>query len=158
MKAFWLPLFLLLQFSSFAQEKFKKVITGKLPLKIFAQDDELKQWYLKEYESYQPNEAVLKKLKEHLADKRIVVVLGTWCSDSQRDFPHLMKVLDDIHFPHNRLVIYGINKQKSKPYRIASKYSITHVPTIILINKDGAERGRIIETVTISLEADLLSF
>jgi len=157
MKVVWLCLFLLLQFSISAQEKFKKTITGKLPLKIFAQDDELKQWYLKEYESYHPNEAVLKSLKEHLADKRIIVILGTWCSDSQREFPRLMKVLDDIHFPHDRLVIYGINKQKSKPLRIAPKYGITHVPTIILINKDGMERGRIIENVKVSLEADLLS-
>lgn len=149
--------FSLLQLSVSAQEKYKKEITGKLPLKIFSKDAELKLWFGKEYESCHPDQSVLKNLKQHLAGKKITVVLGTWCSDSQELFPRLMKVLKEIHFPLNDLRIYGMNKKKTIPAKIVAKYKITNVPTIIILNADGTEKGRITETVTVSVEADLES-
>src|SRR4051812_41128527 len=70
-----------------AQEKYNKQITGLLNEQIFRKDKQLKKWFVKEYQNYHPDEAVLEKLGPHLAGKSIVVVLGTWCSDSQREFP-----------------------------------------------------------------------
>ena len=99
---------------------------------------------------------LIKKLESFLADKKIVVVLGTWCSDSQELFPRLLKVLNLISFPPNVLTIYGVNKNKTVPENIITKYKITNVPTFIVFNSDGTEQGRIIETVKESVEIDLM--
>src|SRR3954469_22956624 len=108
---------LFLLFGASAQEKFKKEMVGRLKPEIFTKDAELKQWYEKEYASYQPNEgrALYGDLKAFLKDKKVVVILGTWCSDSQREFPRLMKVLDGIHFPRAKLKIYGVDSKKRLP-------------------------------------------
>jgi thiol-disulfide isomerase/thioredoxin len=140
-----------------AQKKYKKQVIGLLEQEIFHSDKQLKKWFVKGYKNYHPDTAVLSRLKQHLADKKIVVVLGTWCSDSQREFPHLMKVLDANDFPKQNLVIYGIDKEKTVPPDIISRYKITHVPTIILMNKDGSERGTIVEVVKETIEKDLLN-
>src|ERR1041385_9004206 len=115
MKPVWVILFSMLFLPGFTQEKFKKVITGKLDLKIFSNDAELKQWFEKEYKAYHPDSSVLNDLRDRLIKKQIVVVLGTWCSDSQREFPRLMKVLDLLQFPMAGLRIYGVNNNKSLP-------------------------------------------
>lgn len=156
MKAAFLLFFPLLLLSSFAPTEFNKEIVGKLKLKKFSKDKELKQWYAKEFNAYHPTDSILQKLKEHLEGKQIVVVLGTWCSDSQREFPRLIKVLAAIDFPAVSLKIYGVNKTKSAAYDIVNKYKIMNVPTIIVLDKDEKEIERIVENVKVSTEADLL--
>src|SRR5688572_27612217 len=98
MKSAFTILFSFFLFITVAQEKYRKTITGKLSLRIFSKDAELKKWFVREYESYQTDKATLKSLKYALADKKIVVVLGTWCSDSQREFPRLLKVLNNVSY------------------------------------------------------------
>ena len=131
---------------------------GLLSPDIFRKEASLKKWFVKEYDKYEPDAEVIKKLKTYLADKKIVVVLGTWCSDSEEQFPRLMKVLDATGFPRQQLLVYGINEKKTIPRNIIEQYKITLVPTIILFNKDGKERGRITEEAKKNIERDLLSF
>src|SRR5438552_617378 len=96
-------------FSLFSQS-FKKEIVGELGRGVFTSDDELKQWFVKGYDDYKPNEKYVTQLKTLLQDKTIVVVLGTWCSDTQREFPHLMKILDALKFGSDELRIFGVDK------------------------------------------------
>jgi thiol-disulfide isomerase/thioredoxin len=141
--------------TSFASAQKDKV--GPLSPDIFRKEAPLKKWFVKGYDKYQPDAEAIKKLKTYLADKKIVVVLGTWCSDSEEQFPRLMKVLDAAGFPKQQLMIYGINEKKTVPQNIVAQYKITLVPTIILFNKDGKERGRITEEPKARIEEDLLS-
>ncbi len=138
-----------------AQEKFKKEKTGKLSLKTFTTDTEFKKWFVKGYDAYKPDPAIIKRLSTELAGKKIVVVMGTWCSDSQREIPHLIKVTDLAHFDQKSIVIYGTDRKKKRP-GVVGKYHVTLVPTIIVFDERGKELGRINETSAPSIEENLL--
>ena len=148
--------FSLLSVSVFAQKKFDKVILGKIERRQFSEDAEMKQWFLKEHSTYRVTDSLIKVLERFLSDKKIVVVLGTWCSDSQREFPRLIKILEAINFPMQNLAIYGVNRKKTRPVKIVRAYSITNVPTIVVL-KDNTVVGKIVETPKVSLEYDLLN-
>ncbi|MEN2436536.1 thioredoxin family protein [Weeksellaceae bacterium A-14] len=117
-----------------------------------------KQWYDEEYNDYQPDEASMKELrKQHLKSYHITVFLGTWCGDSHREFPRLMKILKAADVPDSKLTIIAVNRKKESPNGEEGLYNIQRVPTIIF-QKYGKEIGRIIEYPTSGyLEKDMVN-
>jgi thiol-disulfide isomerase/thioredoxin len=102
--------------------------------------------------------ATLKKLNDpQYKNYKLVVFMGTWCSDSHDLIPKLEKVLDEVGFPAQRLTMYGVDRSKTTNGGQEKQYHITNVPTIILFNSDN-EIGRITESVQKSVEADLAAF
>ena len=82
---------------------------------------------------------------------------GTWCGDSHREVPRLLKILDAVKYPEQRLTLVAVNRKKETPDGEDVPYNIKRVPTIIVQNKYGKEVGRIIESPNSgSLENDLL--
>lgn len=113
-------------------------------------------WFLKEYDSYQVNQQVVKDLKGKLKRYRLEVFMGTWCEDSKREYPRLMKILDEAKFPEQRMVTYAVNESKKSFYGEEEGKDIRFVPTIIFY-RGGKEVGRIVESpVSGSLEEDIL--
>ncbi len=113
-------------------------------------------WFNQEYDSYQPNSAMIKDFKGKLKRFRIEVFMGSWCEDSQREYPRLMKILDEAKFPHARLVTYAVNESKKSFYSEEIGKDIRFVPTIIFY-KGGKEVGRIVESpVSGTMEEDIL--
>jgi thiol-disulfide isomerase/thioredoxin len=106
--------------------------------------------------SYKPNEKDVAYLKTNLPAYKMVVVLGTWCEDSQNLVPKLYKTLQESSYPMSQLQMFGADRAKHTKNNEHEQYNIKFVPTIILI-KDGKEAGRIVETVQKSIEADLVS-
>ena len=117
-------------------------------------------WFSKNYEAYQPDEAIVQKLRRKLKKYSITVFMGTWCGDSKREIPRLYKVLDTANFPEEKLRVIGVNNARSNykqaPNGEEKGLNIHRVPTIIVYNKKGKEVGRIVEHPVESLEADLL--
>jgi thiol-disulfide isomerase/thioredoxin len=117
-------------------------------------------WFSKNYEAYQPDEAIVQKLRRKLKKYSITVFMGTWCGDSKREVPRLYKVLDAANFPEEKLRVIGVNNARSNykqaPNGEEKGLNIHRVPTIIVYNKKGKEVGRIVEHPVESLEADLL--
>lgn len=114
------------------------------------------EWYKKEFESYQPNAEMIKDFKGKLKRYRIEVFMGTWCEDSRREFPRLMRILKEAKFPEKRMVIYAVNENKRSFYGEDQGKDIRFVPTIIFY-RGGKETGRIVEfPVSGSLEEDIL--
>ncbi len=117
-----------------------------------------KVWFDENYKIYptdKPSIEALKKAK--INSYSITVFLGTWCGDSKRNFPRLMKILDETKFPKSKLHIIGVNRKKQSPNGEEAKYNIIKVPTIIL-EKYGKEIGRITEEPeTGYIEKDLLN-
>jgi thiol-disulfide isomerase/thioredoxin len=99
---------------------------------------------------------VIDSLSLNLADVSIKVVLGTWCSDSRREFPRFMKVLSALNFPMERLMIIGVNRSKTCIEAGVGKGFVDFVPTFI-VYKNEVEVGRIVETPIKSLELDFYS-
>ena len=114
-------------------------------------------WFDPEYANYQLDQDAISGLKkEKLKSSQITVFVGTWCGDSHREFPRLMKILDEINFPENRLTIIAVNRKKESPNGEEAIFNIQRVPTII-VRKYGKEVGRIIEYPKSGfLERDLL--
>ena len=114
-------------------------------------------WFDPEYANYQLDQDAISGLKkEKLKSCQITVFVGTWCGDSHREFPRLMKILDEINFPENRLTIIAVNRKKESPNGEEAIFNIQRVPTII-VRKYGKEVGRIIEYPKSGfLERDLL--
>jgi len=129
------------------------VFKGQLAFEDLEKEPEFK-WYNKGVAEYEPDEAVIAYLKKHLGGYDMVTVLGTWCSDSHDMIPKLYKVLKLANYRMRRNIIYGLDIEKKGPYKEEEQYGITSVPTIILY-KNGEEAGRIVETVSASVEADL---
>lgn len=154
-KHFLSALFLIAVLSLSAQQYEKEAI-GRMERSTFTEDPEFKKWFILGYNEYQPKDSFIIRLRPLLLDKRIVVVLGTWCSDSQLDVPHLINLLDEIEFDRTRIEFWGVDKKKTEPASIISKYDIQMVPTIMVFDKNDKEVARIVEQPEISLELDLI--
>ena len=119
-----------------------------------------KKWFESNYESYKPNEKVLAEIKNHLSenDFNIEIYLGTWCPDSRREFPRMIKILNESDFDMDQLKIVGVDRDKVVPEISDEKreeLNVNHVPTIIFY-KDGREINRFVEFAQENLENDVL--
>lgn len=114
-------------------------------------------WYQKEFNEYALDQKAVSELrKDKFNSYNLIVFMGTWCEDSHRDFPRLMKILDELKYPDSRLTIIAVNRKKESPTGDEVKYNIQKVPTII-VEKYGKEIGRIIEMPTTGyIERDLV--
>ncbi len=115
-----------------------------------------KKWFEPNYDTYQPNEKVVKKIKKSLKGVTIKSFVGTWCHDSKRVIPRLYKVLESAGFDftgHAKMI--GISRGKKTPDNLQEGYNIKHTPTIIFY-KNGKEIGRFVEHARQTLEKDIL--
>lgn len=115
------------------------------------------QWYVKEHDEYALDQKAIGELKKgKINTYNITVFMGTWCEDSHRDFPRLMKILEEVKYPEGKLTIIAVNRKKESPNGEESLFNIQKVPTII-VEKYGKELGRIIEMPTSGyIERDLV--
>ncbi|MBB4805473.1 thiol-disulfide isomerase/thioredoxin [Chryseobacterium defluvii] len=134
---------------------------GKMLLGHQLKDQFLKapyaDWYVKEHDEYVIDQKAVDQLKkDKINSYNITVFMGTWCEDSHRDIPRLMKILEAIKYPDNKLTIIAVNRKKESPNGDEARYNIQKVPTII-VERYGKEVGRIIEMPTTGyIERDLV--
>jgi thioredoxin 1 len=108
------------------------------------------------YEQYQPSAAEIAAVKS-LSGKSLIVLLGTWCHDSEREVPRLLKLLDLSGVKLQSLSLHGVNYNKQEPTNLHQQYDLKYTPTIILMQGEN-ELGRVVEKPTLSLGEDLASF
>jgi thiol-disulfide isomerase/thioredoxin len=116
-------------------------------------DSNFAWWYESEYNNYEFNTATLDSIKQKLDGLSILIITGTWCSDSRREVPRFLRILDELKFNNNLLTINFVDRKKDSPDGNIASLEIKYVPTFIFyIN--GKELGRIIETPKTTLESD----
>lgn len=116
------------------------------------------KWFKKEYRRYHPKRKIINRIKKDSINKfDIVIVMATWCGDSQREVPRFYKILDKVNYDESKLIVMCVDRNKEAPKARISKLNIERVPTIIIYLR-GKEIGRIIETPEKNLEEDLLKF
>lgn len=156
-------LILMLMFSSllYSQDK-NKLITdersGKPMLlgicdRAALLDSNFAWWYESEYLNYECNISAVDSIKQKLDGLSVLIVMGTWCSDSRREVPRFLRILDELNFSNELLTINYVDRKKESPEGDFSSLDIKFVPTFIFY-KGGKEIGRIIETPQITLESD----
>jgi len=113
-----------------------------------------KVWFNTNYKTYIVDTKALKNIKRRkLKDLKILAFMGTWCHDSNREIPRLIRVCEELGIA-DQLELYGIDVDKTSQAGRESKYGVKNTPTIILL-MDGKEIARIIEEPEISLEQDI---
>ena len=157
-------LFLLLTSTVFSQDVNKveyservgsMILIGECNRDAFTMEP-FQEWYDFEYEEYTPEQSVIEKLKKNINDvSRIKIVMGSWCSDSQREVPRFYRIMDEAGIPDEKVELLCVNRDKMVPGMDISALIIERVPTFIIY--DGLkELGRIIETPAETLEKDFL--
>ncbi len=82
----------------------------------------------------------------------IWLVFGTWCHDSQREVPRIIKLIEQLGVNY-KLHLYAVAPDKKIMDTIPVS-SIKYTPTLVLFSGD-TELARIIETPQQSWESDL---
>jgi hypothetical protein len=119
------------------------------------------EWFVTGRESYVPDSRILERLRGvDLDDLEVEIFFGTWCGDSRREVPRLVKLLDEIGLPVERVGLIGVDgveqMHKRSPGGEEEGLEIYRVPTVI-VRRGGREVGRIVEYPVLSLERDLLA-
>jgi cyclophilin family peptidyl-prolyl cis-trans isomerase/HEAT repeat protein len=78
---------------------------------------------------------------------RMEIFMGTWCDDSQREVPRMLKILDELESSYGVKIPYSlvaVNRGKNQPAELIGDRKIELVATFIYY-RDGREMGRIVE-------------
>ncbi len=126
--------------------------TQVLDGKITRADIENFNWFKENYVQYKPAMSVVNELSE-FKKCSLLVVLGTWCSDSHELVPQLFKVMDLAGWDNVELI--AVDEKKQSKSVDVKPLNIEYVPIIILFN-DKHIVGKIVETTATTIEEDLL--
>ncbi len=108
------------------------------------------------YDTVQPEQDFIEMIPKVDQDIDVTVFFGTWCSDSQREVPRFLKIVDETGIASDRIRLYGVDRTKKSADGLTEQFKIERVPTFIFM-KHGVEVGRITEKPHTVLEADMVS-
>ena len=138
-------------------ENGKKFMVGKIT-QTGLESEPYQSWFHQGYESYVVDEQMTKMFKKSLKKHEVKLFLGTWCGDSKREVPRILKILESCGHPAKRLEMVALDRRKEfykkSPTGEEKGWNIIKVPTIIFL-KDGKEVNRIVESPIASLEEDM---
>jgi hypothetical protein len=96
-------------------------------------------------EAYEPNDALVARLKAIDEPMHLQVVMATWCGDSRQHVPRLLKSIEKASNPNITVEVIGVGPDFDTPMATVAGANITNVPTVI-VAREGKEIGRFIET------------
>ncbi|MES2778131.1 MAG: hypothetical protein V4722_28405 [Bacteroidota bacterium] len=117
------------------------------------------KWYDSAFKAHQPNAEQVAVLQQNLKETEIEIFLGTWCGDSKREVPRLLKTLSQSGFDTANIRLIMVDHEgvatKASPQHEENGKNIFRVPTAI-VYQNKKEIGRIIESPVESWEKDLV--
>lgn len=126
--------------------------TQHLEGKLQRTDLESFKWFKDNYNQYKPAMSVVEELIK-FEKCSLLVVLGTWCSDSHELVPQLFKVADLVGW--EKIELIGVDRKKQCSSIDIKPLNIEYVP-VIMVFKDKKMMGKIVETTAVTIEDDLL--
>ncbi len=100
-------------------------------------------WYKDNYGLYKPQAELIHQIDSLSGGDSVLVVLGTWCSDSHMWVPMFLSITDSTLLAH-KLAFITVPRSKDWRNQLTPGLNIEKVPTFIFYH-DGKEIGRIIE-------------
>lgn len=118
------------------------------------------EFYTKEYNAYNPSPEIINKIINRDNNYKILIIMASWCGDSQEQVPRFLKIADIMRFGRDNIRIISVNKEKKAPgfENFLNEIIVERVPTFIFYStvNENLELGRIIETPQETLEMDWL--
>jgi len=106
------------------------------------------------HDHYTPDANVVAQLRA-AKPARVTIVFATWCGDSKRAVPRLLKALHEANNPLLQVDLYGIGPEFLTPLEFVRDERLTNVPTMI-VERGRNEIGRVVETpATATVEQDV---
>lgn len=124
--------------------------TGPISAEVLLSEHPL---FADSYAAFTPDLADVRSMQA-LTGKKLKVIFGLWCDDSQREVSHLLKLLQASGVELAELQLYTLDGYKKDPQGVAEQHNIEFVPTIILFDGN-KEMGRVVERPKLSLARDL---
>jgi thioredoxin 1 len=87
-------------------------------------------------------------------DLEVKILFGTWCHDSEREIPRVLKLLAASDVKEENISLIALDIRKEEPEGRAKALDVRFTPTFVFFS-DGIELGRIVERPTESLQADI---
>ena len=88
------------------------------------------------------------------ADLKVKILFATWCHDSEREVPRMLKLLAASGVKEENISLISLDIRKEEPEGRAKALDVRFTPTFIFFSDD-VELGRIIERPVESLQADI---
>ena len=111
--------------------------------------------FSRQYDKFSLNDQQIEQVRSWPKELAIDVYFGTWCHDSQREVPRLLKALVENH--QIKVNLYALDGKKSDPQGRAQEARIKYTPTMI-VTLAGKQIGRIIESPKQDLITDINNF
>lgn len=111
-------------------------------------------WFKESYDFYRIPEGWASKLKKPAQDLELVIFMGTWCEDTQRELGGIYKLIDALEMTDNQITMYALNEDKESEEGFEKPYTIINIPTVIF-KKEGKEMNRIVELPVETLYEDM---
>jgi len=144
--------------STYVDTKGDPMLLGTHPAKDLEQPP-YGDWFNKNYADYTIDTATASQLAPLLKDKTFELFLGTWCGDSKREIPRMLKILRYAGVQPSQIKLIMVDTHdslyKQSPAHEEKGKNIFRVPDL-LVYSGGRETNRIVEHPVTSLEKDLL--
>ena len=88
------------------------------------------------------------------ADLEVKILFGTWCHDSEREVPRMLKLLAASGVKEANISLISLDIRKEEPEGRAKALDVRFTPTFIFLT-GGTEMGRIVERPNVNLEHDI---
>lgn len=108
-------------------------------------------WFKDGFNSYEVKPAWCDSIGKYSKDIGFIIVGGTWCEDTQKLLPAMLKTLMMSHIKEQSMTLYFADKNKKTPEGIEDIYHIKKIPALIIL-KNGIEIGRMEESVDKPIE------
>lgn len=111
------------------------------------------QWFQKEYDAFSIDANWISEMQPLAKGLNYQLFLGTWCEDSQREVPGMLKILDALGMEKTDILMYATDEDKKTPEQYEAGLNITNIPTLIFY-KGEKEMNRVVELPVESLYKD----
>ena len=88
--------------------------------------------------------SAVEAIKKNSSKFSLVVLMGTWCHDSNNLIPKLYRLLDKSGYPESKVLLIAVDRNKKAYKNIQAKYNFSNTPTFIVL-KNGKEIARVTE-------------
>jgi len=118
------------------------------------------EWFDREYRNYEPVMETVRALAGHIDSVSVEIYFGSWCGDSKREVPRMMRVLDLAGLDEGQLSLVALSDRPMEFMKAPGNPQVgalVHRTPTFIVRRGGKEIGRIVETATTTLEGDLLA-